>query len=63
LDACRGEVLTTPWTFKPEVHWQNRHEGESAKKREQLLVEKSFSRTDRLIRRGAVKRASLALLA
>jgi len=41
----------------------NRHEGESARKREQLLIEKSFSRTDRLIRRGAVKRASLALLA
>ena len=36
--------------------------GESAKKCEQLLVEKSFSRTDRLIRRGLVNRASLALL-
>ena len=41
----------------------NRHEGEGAKKREQLLVEKSFSRTDRLIRRCAVKRVLLALLA
>ena len=41
----------------------NRHEAESARKRDQLPVEKSFSRTDRLIRRGAVKRASFALLA
>ena len=41
----------------------NRHEDQRANKREQLLVEKSFSRTDRLIRRGAVKRASFALLA
>src|SRR5205823_3282171 len=41
----------------------NRHEGESARKSEQLPVEKSFSRTDRLLRRGLVNRAVFALLA
>jgi endonuclease/exonuclease/phosphatase family metal-dependent hydrolase len=37
--------------------------GEIARAREQLLVEKPFSRTDRLIRGGAVKRAFFVLLA
>ena len=37
--------------------------GEIARAREQLLVEKSFSRSDRLIRRGLVNRVLVALLA
>ena len=41
----------------------NWHEAENAREREYLLVEKSFSRTDRLLRRGPVKRAFFALVA
>src|SRR5204863_4389086 len=44
----------------PVPNW---HEAENAREREYLLVEKSFSRTDRLLRRGPVKRAFFALVA